>query len=63
MSHLMASFDPEFVLGVSNGWIETVPSAIENEQISTKKQKIMRDGKLLIVIGDQIYNVMGQKIQ
>ncbi|MBQ8939283.1 MAG: endonuclease [Paludibacteraceae bacterium] len=36
---------------------------IENEHISIPTHKIMRDGQLLIVIGDQIYNIMGQKIQ
>ena len=38
-------------------------TGIENEQISIPTHKILRDGQLLIVIGDQIYNVMGQKIQ
>lgn len=38
-------------------------TAIENEQISVPTHKILRDGRLLIVIGDQIYNVMGQRIQ
>lgn len=36
---------------------------IENERISIPTHKILRDGRLLIVIGDQIYNVMGQRIQ
>lgn len=36
---------------------------IENERISVPTHKILRDGRLLIVIGDQIYNVMGQRIQ
>ena len=38
-------------------------TAIENERISVPTHKILRDGRLLIVIGDQIYNVMGQRIQ
>ena len=38
-------------------------TAIENERISVPTHKILRDGRLLIIIGDQIYNVMGQRIQ
>ena len=38
-------------------------TAIENERISVPTHKILRDGRLLIVIGDQIYNVMGQRIR
>ena len=36
---------------------------IENEHISTRRRKIMRDGQLLILVDDQIYNILGQKLQ
>ena len=38
-------------------------TGIENDCISIPTHKILRNGQLLIVIGDQIYNVMGQKVQ
>ena len=62
MAHLMASFDTEFVPGVSNGWRDK-PEAIENEHISVKNKKILRDGQLLILVGEQIYTITGQKIR
>ena len=36
---------------------------IENRQIAPKNEKILRDGRLLIRVGDQIYTVKGQKVQ
>ncbi len=36
---------------------------LENEQISVPNRKIMRDGQLLIIVGDQIYNILGIKLQ
>jgi hypothetical protein len=38
-------------------------SAVENAQISTEIHKILRDGQLLIVVGDQIYTSTGQRIK
>lgn len=38
-------------------------TGIENDCISVPTHKILRNGQLLIVIGDQIYNIMGQRIQ
>ena len=38
-------------------------TGIENDCISIPTHKILRNGQLLIVIGDQIYNIMGQRIQ
>lgn len=38
-------------------------TGIENERISTVKRKILRDGQLLIIVDDQIYNIFGQKVQ
>ena len=37
--------------------------AIQTSVVTPCATKILRDGQLLIVIGDQIYNVMGQKVQ
>ena len=36
---------------------------IENTQIKVKNQKILRDGQLLILVDDLIYNIFGQKVQ
>ena len=38
-------------------------TGIENEQMDTQNKKILRDGQLLIQVGDQIYNILGQKLQ
>ena len=38
-------------------------SAIENTQISTNYEKILRDGRLLIRINGEIYSITGQKIE
>jgi len=38
-------------------------AGIENSQIAPKNEKILRDGRLLIKVGDQIYTVTGQKLQ
>lgn len=37
--------------------------AIEIQQISTKNEKFVRSGQLLIHVGDQIYTIMGQRVR
>lgn len=38
-------------------------AAIENQQVSTKSEKFIRSGQLLIRVGEQIYTIMGQRVQ
>ena len=60
----LASFDPDFILGESDGWRDPVQhEALENEQIWTQNSKILRDGQLLIVVDDKIYNILGQRVE
>ena len=61
MSHLVASFDPAFVPGVSNGW--DASTAIDGVEYTPAAKKILRDGQLLILVGDQQYTITGQKVQ
>ena len=64
MSHMMASFDPDFVPGESNGWREE-PQGIDpiaNHQLPITN-KILRDGQLLIIRGDKTYTITGQLIK
>ena len=70
MSLLMSSSDPAFIPGESDGSrtdtippVPPKPEAIENTQISTNYEKILRDGRLLIRINGEIYSITGQKIE
>ncbi len=70
MSRLMSSSDPAFIPGVSDGTrtdtippVPPTPEAIENTQISTNYEKILRDGRLLIRINGEIYSITGQKVE
>lgn len=58
----VGSFEEDFIPGESDGWRQS-ETAIENKPISTKNHKILRDGQLLIVVDDQIYTILGQKVQ
>ena len=62
MSHLMASFDPAFIPGVSNGWIED-PQDIGNAEIENKPAKVLINNQIYIKLGDKLYTITGQKIQ
>jgi len=63
MRHLMASSDEDFIPGVSNGWREDAPTAIENHQSPITNHKYVKNGQLFIQVGDQIYTVTGQKVK
>ena len=62
MSHLISSTDPRFVLGKSNGWIDE-PSDIENTDSQRKSRKIITDGNIYILVGDKLYNALGQRVK
>lgn len=63
LHNMISSLDPRFVPGVSNGWLESQPQDIENNEISIPTRKFIRSGQLLIQVGDQIYTITGQKLQ
>lgn len=63
LHNMISSLDPRFVPGVSNGWLESQPQDIENNEISIPTRKYIRSGQLLIQVGDQIYTITGQKLQ
>ena len=65
-NNAIASFDPEFVLGVSDGWKEggTNPEeALDTPNSAANARKVLIEGQLYIVIDDQIFNIMGQQIK
>ena len=67
MTQLMASFDPDFVPGVSNGWrggaqdIEQIDSS--SLQGGDRGRLILLDGLLLIIRGDHTYTITGQRVE
>lgn len=62
LKHLISSSDPRFVPGVSNGWIDDVPESVEQtSEHNITSRKILKDGKLYIQVGDQLYTVTGQR--
>lgn len=61
-SNAVASFDSEFILGVSDGWRES-SEAIEAVEEQHAAQKQFVDGQIVIVVGEMIYNITGQRIK
>ena len=67
MTQLMASFDPDFVPGVSNGWrggaqdIEQIDSS--SLQGGDRGRLILLNGLLLIIRGDHTYTITGQRVE
>ena len=58
---LMSSEDSEFVPGQSNGYIG-VGTGIDDvtfEPIQPQAVKVLRNGQLLIIKGDKVYNAQG----
>lgn len=62
MKHLISAYDPRFIVGQSNGWIDN-PTAIYETSATITPTKVYRDGQIVIQIGDDIYTIMGQKIK
>ena len=62
LQNLISSLDPRFTPGVSNGWIE-IPEGCETVQAAPVARKLLRDGQLLILIGDTEYTLTGQRLQ
>ena len=70
LNQLMASTDPDFVPGQSNGWRGGEPiidpeQGMEEtgvQQSVVKVQKMLINGQLFIQVGEYIYDVTGKKI-
>lgn len=61
LGNLVSSSDERFVPGKSNGWKNT-ETAIEDvtfEPIRPQAVKVLRNGQLLIIKGDKVYNAQG----
>lgn len=61
MRYMMNSADPDFVLGESNGWCDE-PRSIGKVGAEVAAKKIFRDGQILILMGENTYTIMGQKV-
>lgn len=61
LSNLISSSDSRFLLGESNGWIgdATDVEEVTFEPIVPTAVKVLRDGQLLIIQGDKVYNAQG----
>lgn len=62
MRHLMASSDPDFELGKSDGWRDEV-TALESINKTIKAHKVLINGQLYIEIGDATYTVTGLRVR
>ena len=67
LADALPSFDPEFIPGVSDGSrTDTIPptphEAIDNIPVEHAASKFIREGRLLIEVGDQVFTITGQKV-
>ena len=65
MANLMASSDPEFIPGKSNGWRDSQPSDIDqasNDQ-SPITSKVIKNGQIFILRGNRTYTLTGQEVR
>lgn len=65
MANLMASSDPEFIPGKSNGWRDSQPSDVDqasNDQ-SPITSKVIKNGQIFILRGDRTYTLTGQEVR
>ena len=61
LSNLISSSDSRFIAGNSNGWIgdATDVEEVTFEPIVPTAVKVLRDGQLLIIQGEKVYNAQG----
>lgn len=61
LSNLISSSDSRFIAGESNGWIgdATDVEEVTFEPIMPAAVKVLRNGQLLIIKGDKVYNAQG----
>jgi len=62
LSKLMPSTDPEFVPGESNGWRGEEQAVEEVEEIHAAQKRLI-NGQLVIIIGEQWFTVMGERVK
>jgi len=66
-SKAIASFDPEFILGVSDG-SRSVPTPepgtnVENVPVEVPAKKVLVDGHLYIMVGEQLFTITGAQVR
>lgn len=68
LAQLMPSTDADFEQGKSDGWRGGEPGdepgdqAIDEYTITPDVHKVLIDGRMYILVGETLYNVMGQKV-
>lgn len=62
MSRLMASSDPDFELGKSNGWRDE-KTALESVKGQVKARKMLINGELYIEMGEVVYTITGLRVR
>ena len=65
MAHLVSSSDLRFELGVSNGWTDEIEEAIDNTNANVKANatKIFREGRLYILVSNELFTIQGQRVK
>lgn len=63
LRHLISSTDSLFVPGVSNGWIEEIYDNISDQKASTVHRKLLIDGQIYILVGEQRFTLTGQRVR
>lgn len=63
MAHLISSTDSRFELGVSNGWIDDGTQDIDCPCHAPVARKIIVDGQMAIMLGEQTYTITGQRMK
>lgn len=58
----VASFDPEFILDVSDGWRES-EQGIDDLEASSVARKVLIDGQLYILVNDEMFTITGQRVK
>ena len=62
LNRLMASSDPDFELGKSNGWRDE-KTALEPVKGQVKARKILMNGDLYIEMGEVVYTITGLRVR
>lgn len=62
LSQLMPSTDPEFIPGRSNGW-RGGEEALKTPDTHVETRKLLINGQLYLMVGEQMYNLQGQRVK
>lgn len=60
-NNAVASFDPEFILGVSDGWRDS--QGVDDVETTPVARKVLIDGQLYIVLNEQVFTITGQLVK